>query len=362
MHQQAGMRLAQLARRVGQAVGRAAGVGRPVRQALCQQIDASGTPVLRAGPGGRQAKAQAVQAFALMLQPLRGRHQLPRRTVQALRGALQAALLAARHGLGGLHDLAQQFRARHAGKFRRGSGRRGAHVGHEVHDGEVGFMAHAADHGNLADRHLARQVLVIETPEIFDAASAAHQQQRVHFGTRIGKAYLGSQTAGGVRPLNRGRIDDDRHLRRPASQRRQHIPQRRRVQRGDDADRAWQPDGLALAGRIEQAFGGQLLFQPQKCFIQVAQPGAAHGIGLQLVVAPGLVKGNPGADFDLVARARHKAHCAGAASEHDSSHRGPAVLEREVPMPGCRLREVGNLASHPQRRNAALQQLPHCLV
>ncbi|MNI53074.1 hypothetical protein D3C73_1078900 [compost metagenome] len=223
-------------------------------------------------------------------------------------------------------------------------------------------MAHAADHGNLAGRHLARQILVIEAPEVFDAAPAPHQQQRVHFGARIGKAHLGRQAAGGVRPLNRGRIDDDRHLRRPASQRRQHIPQRRRVQRRHHADRARQPDGLALAGRVEQAFGGQLLFQPQKGFIQVAQSGAAHGVGLQLVVAPGLVERNPGADFDLVARPRHKAHCAGAASEHDRAHGGPAVLEREIPMPGCRLREVGNLSAHPQRRNVALQQLPHCLV
>ncbi|KAG1279659.1 hypothetical protein G6F64_014565 [Rhizopus arrhizus] len=129
------MRLAQLAHGARQAVGGAARVRYPVRQPLGQQIDARGAPALRTGPGRSQAEAQAVQAFPLMLQALRRGHQLRGRAVKALGGALQATLLAARHGLGGLHDAAQQFGTRHAGQFGGGGRRRRAHVGHEIHDG-----------------------------------------------------------------------------------------------------------------------------------------------------------------------------------------------------------------------------------
>ncbi|MNY17496.1 hypothetical protein D3C86_1508180 [compost metagenome] len=119
------------------------------------------------------------------------------------------------------------------------------------------------------------------------------------------------------------------------------------MQGGDHADRPRQADRVALAGGIEQSFRGQLLFQPQECFIQVPEAGPAHGVGLQLVVAAGFIQGNPGPDFHLVARPGNETHGAGAAAEHDSAHRGPAVLEREVPMPGSRLREVGNLPANP---------------
>ncbi|CAB3913760.1 hypothetical protein LMG26858_04880 [Achromobacter anxifer] len=317
---------------------------------------------MRAGPGGGQAETQAVQAFALMLQALGRRHQLRGGAVQPLGGALQAPLLPAGHGLGRLHDAAQQFRARHASQFGGGRRRGCAHVGHEIGDGEIRFVSDAADDGNLAGRDFAGQRLVVETPKILDAAAAADQQQRVDLGALVGDAHLGRQPSGGIRPLYRRGIDDHGHLGRTPRQCRQHVPQRRGMQGRNDPDGARQAHGLALAGRIEQAFRGQLLLQPQERFIQIADAGPAHGVGLQLVVAAGLVKGNAGADLDLVARPRHETDRAGAASEHDGAHGGPAVLEREIPMPGSRRCEVGNLPAHPQRRDAALQQLPHGLI
>ncbi|KAK67914.1 hypothetical protein AZ22_2014 [Bordetella bronchiseptica 980-2] len=102
--------------------------------------------------------------------------------------------------------------------------------------------------------------------------------------------------------------------------------------------------------------------QAQESLVQVAHAGAAHAVGLQLVVAAGFVQGDARAHLDLVARARHEPHLGGAAAEHDGAHRGTAVLEREIPVARGRLGEIGNLAAHPQRRDAALQQLAHSLV
>ncbi|CUJ09944.1 Uncharacterised protein [Achromobacter sp. 2789STDY5608621] len=223
-------------------------------------------------------------------------------------------------------------------------------------------MADAADGGDGAGVDLAGQGFVVEAPEVLDAAAAAHQQQRIDLATGVRQADLRGQPAGRVGALHRRRIDDDRHLRRAPRQRRQHVAQRGGMQRGDHADGARHRHRFALARRIEQAFRVQLLFQAQEGFVQIAQAGAAHGVDLQLVVAARFVQRHPDPDFDLVARARHEADRAGAAPEHDGAHGGAAVLEREVPMPGSRLREVGNLAANPQCRDAALQQLPHRLV
>ena len=272
-----------------------------------------------------------------MFQALRRRHQLAGGAVEALGGPLQPPLLAARQRARRVHDAAQQLAARSAGQFRRrGRGGR-AQVGHEVHDGEVGFMAHAADHRNGAGRDLARQRLVIEAPEIFNAAAAAHQQQGIHFGALIGQPHLRGQPAGRVGALHRGRIDDDGNLRRAPGQCRQHIAQRGRVQRGDHADRPGQRRQLALARRVEQPLERQLLLEPQKGFVQVAQPGPPHGVDLQLVVAARFVQRHARPDLDLVAGPRDEPHRAGAAAEHDRPHGGAAVLivKYQCPEAAC---------------------------
>ena len=184
--------LAQLPRGVRHAFG-----ARRVSGLRCSRRCASkATRALRRGPGGRQPEAQAVQALALMFQALRRRHQLAGGAVEALGGRSsrrcwpRASVRAA--------SMTRQLAARSAGQFRR-RGRWRAQVGHEVHDGEVGFMAHAADHRNGAGRDLARQRLVIEAPEIFNAAAAA-QQQGIHFGALIGQPHLRGQPAGASAP------------------------------------------------------------------------------------------------------------------------------------------------------------------
>ena len=205
-----------------------------------------------------------------MFQALRRRHQLAGGAVEALGGPLQPPLLA-RASVRRVHDAAQQLAARVQASSAAAVGGR-AQVGHEVHDGEVGFMAHAADHRNGAGRDLARQRLVIEAPEIFNAAAAAHQQQGIHFGALIGQPHLRGQPAGRVGALHRGRIDDDGNLRRAPGQCRQHIAQRGRVQRGDHADRPGQRRQLALARRVEQPLDASCSLSRRKASYRLPSP------------------------------------------------------------------------------------------
>src|SRR5690606_41885562 len=57
-----------------------------------------------------------------------------------------------------------------------------------------------------------------------------------------------------------------------------------------------------------QSFVLQLRLQAQESLVQIAHAGAAHAVGLQLVVAAGFVQGHARAHLDLVARARHEPH------------------------------------------------------
>ena len=60
----------------------------------------------------------------------------------------------------------------------RGRGR--AQVGAEVGNGEIGFVAHAANQRHRALHDGARQLLVIESPQVFHRPAATHQQNHVN--------------------------------------------------------------------------------------------------------------------------------------------------------------------------------------
>ncbi len=61
-----------------------------------------------------------------------------------------------------------------------GGGRRGgAHVGGEIGDGEIGLVADAGDDGNGAGGNGARDGFFVESPEVFERAAAAREDENV---------------------------------------------------------------------------------------------------------------------------------------------------------------------------------------
>jgi len=114
-----------------------------------------------------------------------GRHRLRRarqvgvQPVQALRLGVEPVTQPTLQAFGPRLQLGQPLRLRRAHQFgrRRGCGR--PQVGHEVGDGEIGFVPDAADHRHRAGGDGARQRLVVESPQVLDRAAAAHQQDEV---------------------------------------------------------------------------------------------------------------------------------------------------------------------------------------
>mgnify|MGYP003615605880 CR=1 FL=1 len=76
-------------------------------------------------------------------------------------------------------------RLRHQLGRRRGRGR--AQVGAKVGDGEIRLVPHPADQGHRALHDGARQLLVVEGPQVLDGAPPPHQQNHVNgwIGIRI---------------------------------------------------------------------------------------------------------------------------------------------------------------------------------
>src|SRR5262249_33716504 len=85
-----------------------------------------------------------------------------------------------RHGQKQVGDVLVEFTARLHDEFGGGGRRRGANVGDEIGDGEVGLVADAGDHGNGASGDGAGDCFFVEGPEIFEGAATASQNQNIH--------------------------------------------------------------------------------------------------------------------------------------------------------------------------------------
>ena len=133
----------------------------------------------RAGPG--QLRDEIVGMLALAAQ----------RVFQAARGAMQIEIAqpvaglqqAVTQELGDLFAQIAKVRVEllaRADDHLRGGGRRGsADIGGEIRDGEVGLMADAGDDGNRAGDNGASDGLFVKSPQVFQRAAAARQDQNV---------------------------------------------------------------------------------------------------------------------------------------------------------------------------------------
>ncbi len=206
--------LARRSRAVQQQATRQAGQGRAGVRTGLQQASA-------------EASLQVAQVLSLAGQVLRGMLESLRQPVQLLSALVELLLDLAAHGdLAGGETSAQhgQFGCRQLGG--RG-GRRRAPVGGEVGNREVGFMPDAADYRQRAGTDRPRHGLVVERPEVFDAAATASDDQHLAVAALAGTADGCGDLYGGGVALHRCRVKHDADLAGAPSERAQDIAQRR---------------------------------------------------------------------------------------------------------------------------------------
>jgi hypothetical protein len=208
-------------------------------------------------------------------------------------------------------------------------------------------------------RMAARDGLLAELPQIFDRASAAHEQQHLAFGAPAGARQHRRDALGRALALHRHRVDDDLDRRIAPRERRQHVAQRSGGERSHDPDAARVRGQLALELLLEQAFGAELFLEAQETLVERAEACAAHGLDRELEASTRLVEGRERANLHLHAVARLPVEERGAAAEHHAFDLGRAILEREIAVARRRAREVGDLATHPGEREAPLEEVAH---
>ena len=228
----------------------------------------------------------------------------------------------------------------------RGGGR--AQVGAKVGNGEIGLVPHPADQRHRALHNGARQLLVVEGPQVLHRPTTAHQQDHIHhrgcfavcrgfaFGPCVHLPQCGHHGLGRCSALHLRRDEHHGDVRHAAPQGCHHIVQGGCAQRGDQTDAPWLHRQRAFAARVEQAFAFQLGFEAQELLEQSALPRALHAFNDELQIAPGLVHPQAPAHFHQLPIARRKVKQARRPAEHGTAQLAVGVLDRKVAMPaGC---------------------------
>ncbi len=287
-----------------------------------------------------QASGQAIQAQALARQPVTHAHQ--QAALQAFDSALQVA------GVGG-----QQF----------GGGRRRwrADISDEIADGYIGFMTDGADNRRHAGIHGAGDRFFVETPEVFQRAAAAGQDQGVET-LGIGDLQRADDLRGGFAALDRRGNQGQFDLRSAPTEHADDVADHRAGGRTDDPDPLRMRRQRHLAFGAEQAFGAELFLQRLEGQAQGAITGRLDRVENQLIVATAFEQRDLAAHLDRQAILQGLAYASGVLPEQRAANLGAAVLEGEIDMAGGRAGEVGDFAFDPDIAEHVLQQHPRAAV
>ena len=128
----------------------------------------------------------------------------------------------------------------------------------KVGDREVDLMPHGRDDGQDRDAgDRARQIFVVEAPEILDAAAAAREHDDLPQGAAVSQLEPPEDLARGLVALDDGRDHGHAHLGRAPALDIEHVLDRRARRRGDHREpRAERLGERSLArARIEKPFG-----------------------------------------------------------------------------------------------------------
>ena len=234
---------------------------------------------------------------------------------------------------------------------RSGGGRRGrAQVGSKVGQRDVGFVADAADDGDGARGNGADEVGVVVRPQVFEAAAAANEQQRVAFRAAVGGLDLPDELRRRLFALDERGIDDDANQRVAAAQGGERVVDGGAAGAGNDADVSRCGRDGALARGIETTFGGEHVAAAFEFGFERADARRFNLVEDELVVAARLVEGGAAmhAHREAVGKlARGQAEAVTVALEQRAGDLRRVVLEGEVNMPGGGAAQIADFALDP---------------
>ena len=254
------------------------------------------------------------------------------------------------------HQL-RAHRDRHFGGARR---RRRAQIGGEVDQCRVRLVPDGRDQRDLRGRRRAHDDLLVEAPEVLEAATATRHDQHV-------RARDGSIDGKRVEAGDRGRDLRRRRLALHAHRPDQHAYREAVVEamqdvaddgagrRGDDADDARQIGDRPLATGIEQSLGSELAPALLEQRHQRPDAGRLQCLDDDLILRRAREGGQLAGGNDLHPLLGAEAQLAEIAFPDHRLDLGAIVLQREIGVArGMRPAIAGNLAAHAHKSKCVL--------
>ena len=231
-----------------------------------------------------------------------------------------------------------------------------AHVGNKIRDREIHFMAHGADDGQRAVGDSARQLLVVECPQVFERAATTADDQHVAFIPANGGLERVDQFAGRRIALHSCRVNNDRHGRETACQHAEDVANGCATGRCYEADTLRQRRKFTLAFLVEQAFRQQLFLQRFESPLENAFAGRLHLLDDQLKITALLVQAHAAVSEHAVAVLETNSRSPLALPEPRGANLGTVILEAEIDVSGGGPGQVGDFALDPQPSDTLLEQ------
>jgi hypothetical protein len=220
-------------------------------------------------------------------------------------------------------------------------------------------MPDRRDHRHATNRERADQRLLVERPQILEAAAAAADHQQVENRQLLRQAQHLDHFRRGAGALHLGGQHDDPPAPAAARENAQEILHGGARGRRDEADRCGHRGKRALALAIEQALGRQPLLERLEFPLQPPDAVLDHRADDELILSPRLVDADlavhdhlqPVAQFHLLAQR--------IAAKQNRAELRARILQRKINMPARLRPEVRDLAAHPARPQAAFEQRLH---
>ena len=204
-------------------------------------------------------------------------------------------------------------------------------------------------------RDRARDDLLVEGPQVLEAAAAAREQDHVEAAQAVERADALRDLGRGALALDERGVDEHLEVGVARAQHAQDVAQHGAGGRGHDADPARQHRQRALARGVEEALLLELLLQLLEGLLQRALAERLEQLHRQLVLAARRVDAELSAREHLHSVARPEAHQPGVGLPDHRAQLRLLVLQREVPVAGRRELEVRDLAFDPDVQELGLE-------
>ena len=228
-----------------------------------------------------------------------------------------------------------------------GGGRGRALVGGEIHQREVDLVPDAGHDRDVRRDHGAHNGLVIEAPQVFQAAAAARQQDHVDLSEGVQPLDGLDDLGRGVFALDGRRAEHDLDHREAPPQHVLNVLKGRGGRRRHDSDPAREGRDRALQLRREEALGLQPGLEQLELAVQLADACRLDRVTIKLVLAARLVDGHAPVGQHRVAVLRLEGQKCRLAPPHDARQLALVVFEREVQVARRGPLEIADLALDP---------------